>query len=260
MTPAEPRRKAPGKRDVFASGAYWREYYTSLGHENREAGEFLLEVAASLSPNGGLRIIDAGCGPTLLYWSVFMPGENEIHGFDISPTNVENSGKHIDAAKRGVFDSGLLEAARHTAGLMADSASPECYLAGKARQVASLKVGDLSKRWSYESGRFDLVQSCFALENLPDWPSFDAALAEASRVLRPGGCLALVNGLEGTNWICDDEQFPTLFVTADDMRTRLERHGLRVDAMRDVASTDPSWRDQGYNKVLLTAASKSNAA
>ena len=41
--------------DVFATGAYWSEYYTSLGHENREVGEFLAQLTRALSPTGGLR-------------------------------------------------------------------------------------------------------------------------------------------------------------------------------------------------------------
>jgi SAM-dependent methyltransferase len=184
----------PGDRqDVFASGAYWREYYSSLGHENREVGEFLLEAATSLS-TARLKILDAGCGPTLLYWAVFIPGDDEVHGFDINRSNLQDNQRQIDDVQRGLFDAGLVEAARHAIRAMCATTTPEHHLADKARQVATLSVADLSQLWPYESEQFDLVQSCFALEALPDWTSFDAALGEARRVLRPGGCLALVNG------------------------------------------------------------------
>lgn len=244
----------PGE-DVFASGAYWREYYSSLGHENREIGEFLLEAASSLS-TARLKILDAGCGPTLLYWAVFVPGDNEIHGFDINPSNVQGNQRRIDDVQRGLFDAGLVEAARHAIRAMSATTTPQHYLADKARQVATLSVADLSRRWPYESEQFDLVQSCFALEALPDWTSFDAALGEARRVLRPGGCLALVTGSQGTGWICDNHLIPTLFVTPEDMRQRFERSGLRVRSMREVESADTDWRMQGYGKVLFTSATK----
>src|SRR5688572_32590685 len=150
--------------DVFASGAYWREYYTSLGHENREVGEFLAEVTRKISPGGGLKILDAGCGPTVLYWAVFAAGRNEIYGFDLAHANIADNHRRIEAARAGVADAGLLEAARHALGLFGGSETPEERVADKARQVVGLKVADLAKPWPYRAGRFDLVQSCFALE------------------------------------------------------------------------------------------------
>lgn len=246
----------PGDRqDVFASGAYWREYYSSLGHENREVGEFLLEAATSLS-TARLKILDAGCGPTLLYWAVFIPGDDEVHGFDINRSNLQDNQRQIDDVQRGLFDAGLVEAARHAIRAMCATTTPEHHLADKARQVATLSVADLSQLWPYESEQFDLVQSCFALEALPDWTSFDAALGEARRVLRPGGCLALVNGSQGTSWICDNHLIQTLFITPEDVRKRLARTGLRVQSMREVESADTDWRMQGYSKILLTRATK----
>lgn len=256
MTAPESSPVPVDRKDVFISGAYWREYYSSLGHENREVGEFLLEAARSLSTVGGLKILDAGCGPTLLYWAVFVPGDNEVHGFDINPSSIRDNKRRMDDVRRGLFDAGLLEAARHAIRAMSASTTPEDHLADKARQVATLSVSDLTRRWPYESAQFDLVQSCFALEGLPDWASFDAALGEVRRVLRPGGCLALVNGSQGTGWICDNHRFPTLFVTSDGMRRRIERSGLRVRSMREVESADTHWRMQGYSKVLVTSAIK----
>ena len=43
--------------DVFASGAYWREYYAELGHENAAAGEFLHEIAGPLARRRRLRVL-----------------------------------------------------------------------------------------------------------------------------------------------------------------------------------------------------------
>jgi SAM-dependent methyltransferase len=250
-----PSSTHPGSDDVFASGAYWREYYSSLGHENRVAGEFLLE-ATPLAGGGGLKILDAGCGPTVLYWAVFVPGVNEIHGFDLNPTNIRAVACWIERASRGHFDDAHLEAASHALARQASPITPQQHLQDKARQVCSLGVADLSRRWPYEAGQFDLVQSCFAFECLPDWRSFDAALLEAHRVLRPGGRVALVNVAHGSAWNCGGQSLPLLSVTANGMREKLVAVGFHVDVLRDVESTDLDWREQGYGNLLLTSATK----
>ncbi|HET6161797.1 MAG TPA: methyltransferase domain-containing protein [Dongiaceae bacterium] len=242
--------------DVFESGAYWREYYASLGHENREVGEFLAEVTRKLSPGGGLRILDAGCGPTVLYWGVFVSGRNELYGFDLSHANVADNHRRIETARAGIVDAGLIEAARHALGLFGSTQTAEELVADKARQVMGLKVADLSKPWPYAAEKFDLVQSCFALETLPDWDAFDRALAEARLVLKPGGTLALANTAHGKVWICDDRHFETLFVTAEEMRWRIADAGFALIELRDIESADVSWRDQGYGRLLLTHAVK----
>jgi SAM-dependent methyltransferase len=242
--------------DVFASGAYWREYYSSLGHENRVAGEFLFEAAQPIVSDRGLRILDAGCGPTVLYWAVFIPGDNEIRGFDLNPSNIRAVERWIERANHGHFDDAHLEAASHALDRQSSPLTPQRHLLDKARQVRSVVVADLGQRWPYETAAFDFVQSCFAFECLPDWRSFDAALAEASRVLRPDGRLALVNVAHGTAWNCDGQRLPLLSLTADVMRNKLAALDLRVEMVRDVKSTDSDWREQGYGNLLLTCATK----
>jgi ubiquinone/menaquinone biosynthesis C-methylase UbiE len=242
--------------DVYATGAYWREYYTSLGHENREVGEFLAELTRDLSPRGGLRILDAGCGPTVLYWSVFAAGRNSVDGFDLNPSNIADNHRRIDAVRAGIVDPGLIEAAQHAIGLFGLAQSPEELVEDKSRQVVGLKAADLAKTWPYADEKFDLVQSCFALEQLPDWTSYHTALLEARRVLQPGGRLATVNTAYGTGWLCDKQQFETLYVTADQVRSAIAETGFALEEMREIVSSDPDWRDQGYGRVLLMHARK----
>ena len=242
--------------DVFASGAYWREYYTSLGHENREVGEFLAEVTREISAGGGLKILDAGCGPTLLYWSVFAAGRNELYGFDLSHANIADTHRRIAAARDGIVDAGLLEAARHALSLFGGSETAEERVADKARQVVGIKVADLSKPWPYAAEKFDLVQSIFAMEALDDWEAFHRALAEARLVLRPGGALVMANTAHGNEWTCEGQHIRTLFVTAEELRWRLADAGFALETLRDIQSSDVNWRDQGYSRVLLTRAVK----
>ena len=243
--------------DVFASGAYWREYYTSLGHENREVGEFLAEVTRRISPGGGLKILDAGCGPTLLYWGVFAAGRNELYGFDLAHANIVDTHRRIEAARSGIVDAGLLEAARHALALFGGPETAEERVAEKARQVVGVKVADLSNPWPYAAGKFDLVQSCFAMEALPDWDAFHRALVEAHLALRAGGVLAMANTAHGNSWTCDNQQIRTLFVTTEDLRWHLANAGFTLERLREIQSSDVSWREQGYNRVILSQAVKS---
>ena len=242
--------------DVFASGAYWREYYTSLGHENREVGEFLAEVTRTISPGGGLKILDAGCGPTLLYWGVFAAGRNEHYGFDLSHANIADTHRRIESARSGIVDAGLIEAACHALTLFGGTETAAERVAEKARQVVGLKVADLSEPWPYAAGKFDLVQSCFAIEALADWDAFHHALVEAHTALRAGGVLVMANTAHGDSWSCDNQQIRTLFVTPEDLRWHLADAGFTLETLREIQSSDVSWRDQGYNRVILSKAVK----
>ena len=106
------------------------------------------------------------------------------------------------------------------------------------------------------SGKFDLVQSCFAMEALPDWDAFHHALAEAHLVLRAGGVLVMANTAHGNSWTCDSRQIQTLFVTSEDLRWHLADAGFSLATLREIQSSDVSWRDQGYNRVILSKAIK----
>jgi SAM-dependent methyltransferase len=243
--------------DVFASGAYWREYYAELGHENAAAGEFLYEVSAPLARARRLRVLDAGCGPTALYWTLFVPGDNQVEGFDLNPANIASALQQIERAKRGEADAALCLAAEHALRLLSSGESAVAHIREKAAQIRSLTVGDLTRPWPAGDGQFDLVQSCFALECLPRWEDFEFALTEACRVLKPGGQLALVNVSGANEWHCNGIGFPTLNLTPGDMKKRVAKAGLQLLQCREVQSKDVSVRDQGYGSITLTSAVKS---
>ena len=251
MTPLDQPRE-----DVFASGAYWREYYAELGHENAAAGEFLREVAEPLMPIGGLDLLDAGCGPTVLYWTLFVPGQNRIEGFDLNPANIAHAQRQIEQAKLGTIDPALEIAARHAVDLFGLKISPAEHIRQKAQQIRKLAIGDLAKPWPCDKGRYDFVQSVFALECLPSWEKFDFALKQAAQALMPGGRLALVNVSRADEWHCNGMGFPTLNLTLDGMKRRIATTGLDLIEIREVESKDVSVRDQGYGSIILTAAEK----
>lgn len=242
--------------DVFASGAYWREYYADLGHENAAAGEFLHEIAGPLARRRRLRVLDAGCGPTALYWTLFVPGDNEVEGFDLNPANIAAARRQLESAKRGETDAALTVAAEHAVGLLRLEETAAGHIRRKAQQIKSLAVGDLTKPWPAADERFDFVQSVFALECLPRWEQFEFSLGEVCRVLKPGGRLALVNVSRTDEWHCDGRGFPTLNLTVERIEAGIAKAGLRLLQSHEVESKDVSVRDQGYGSIILTAAEK----
>jgi len=96
--------------------------------------------------------------------------------------------------------AGLGEHLEHAAG-----ATPETYHALELREEMTRTLaerhpevtavtGDCQQRLPYEDGSFDRFLAIHVLEHLPDLP---ATLAEAQRLLRPGGRLVAVIPCEG---------------------------------------------------------------
>ena len=122
--------------------------------------------------------------------------------------------------------------------------------------------------WSYLYGARRRVIACATVieEMLPFLPAdipyeiLDFGLhlrpQELKRVLQPGGRLATVNTAYGKGWLCDKQQFETLYVTADQVRSAIAETGFALEEMREIVSSDPDWRDQGYGRVLLMHARK----
>jgi len=96
----------------FDINEYMSEYYSSLGQENGDAGSFLLSVNKRLPKRRNIRMLDAGCGPTLLYWLVFSPNVKECYGFDIQVDAVNFVEKQIADVAKDRFCPALIEAAQ----------------------------------------------------------------------------------------------------------------------------------------------------
>lgn len=194
----------------------------------------------------------AGCGPTILYWSLFVPAVTEILGFDGDCGNIVAARRTVQEAKDGQFRTAFVEAAEHARSCHGCGESVVALLKSRAQAVGKLRVGDLARPWPYRNGAFDHVISCFALECLRDWIEFDFALSEAFRVLRSNSAFVLVNVAETTNWNCGGIAVPILCVRESDLRQRLEGAGFANAATRQGAALDLSLRDQGYTHVLFS--------
>jgi hypothetical protein len=84
----------------------------------------------------------------------------------------------------------------------------------------------------------------------------DSHFRKRALVLRPGGALVMANTAHGNGWTCDSQHIRTLFVTAEDLRWHLADAGFALETLRDIQSSDVSWRDQGYSRVLVSQAVK----
>jgi SAM-dependent methyltransferase len=108
---------------------------------------------------------------------------------------------------------------------------------------AALHVSDMTDLTEVDSGRFDHVRMQASLHHLPLLPlglGADAAVAEARRVLRPGGILhCLVKGGDGVELLDSQEGLGPRFYqyySASSLSELLERHEFTVIRLEQFAA------------------------
>jgi SAM-dependent methyltransferase len=151
----------------------------------------------------GARVLDLGCGEG-----------RHVHAFHLAP-GVDVIGLDADAPSLAKAAAGL------------------ATLPG-ASGATLLMRGD-AYRLPFEDGAFDVVVCCEVLEHLPD---VDGALTEMTRVLKPGGRLAVSVPRAWPEWICwalaggpggyaDQPGGHVRIFEAEDLRRTIAGHGLR---------------------------------
>ena len=117
--------------------------------DRRNAGNSASHLLPLLEP--GMKVLDLGCGPgTITVGLAAAASPGEVHGIDMEESQI-------------VLARAAAEAGNHT--------------------NASFQVGD-ALELPFEDGYFDVVHAHAVLMHIPDTR---AALAEAQRVLKPGG-------------------------------------------------------------------------
>lgn len=153
-------RRHTARRDLFgdqpfANYGYWSRPDLTMAQAS-EAMAALVAASAGLGPAD--RVLDVGCGYgacAVVYAERFAPGQ--IIGIDVTPTRIEHGREYV--ASRGFSE------------------------------IIDLRLGDAT-RMDFESAAFDKL---IAVECAFHFDTRRAFFAEASRVLKPGGVMALTD-------------------------------------------------------------------
>ncbi|MHB8514027.1 MAG: SAM-dependent methyltransferase [Dehalococcoidia bacterium] len=203
--------KSPTMRRLWHELAEGAEYPEEFGHISFTTVPELKRMAAKLRLRPGDTLVDLGCG--MAGPALWMARETRTHltGVDVSAVAAE----------------------------CASARAAEIALAERARFVVAPFAAT-----GLEAGAVDGVMSVDALQYAPDK---QAAIAEAARILRPGGRFVF------TAYELDPERASKLPVLGlnpvDDYRPPLESAGFQVDLYEEVAGW-PEPMTRTYGAVL----------
>ncbi len=223
---------------------YLDEYYGSLTEENRLIGEFLLAASSRLPDHPTQVALDVGCGPTLLYWGMFMAPCDVHHGLDALDSNLGAVRREIARARQGY---------QELCDYYGDDGDPGRFL-DLCDRVGRLEAVDAAQVWPFEDASTTLVSSVFALEVLPDLEGIGEALAEARRVLVDGGRLVLVSLCETTTWRIGDYVGSCLRLSPPLLEDLLKAAGFGAIEVTSQAAPTATDKEQGYTQILFATA------
>ncbi len=243
-------------KDFSHVGAYLDEYYDALTPENLDVGLFLRRACEGASAAGrvGSALLDAGCGPTMLYWTAFLQGFVELHGFDAREENIRYLHGLIDDAAVGRIQPRYLDLYGFAAARAVPPITPVEFFAELAGKVRGLTSHDMNDPWPYPDASFAVVTSVFGMECLPSRERMRFAMGEARRLLQPGGRLVLVTIAETDRWKCGEVIGRCLSINRTMMLEDLALAGFRAARVTEHRATTAVLRNQGYNKMLFAHA------
>jgi SAM-dependent methyltransferase len=163
---------------------YMREEYSSIDSEIRLVGRLLFDNAKG-------KVLDFGCGPSLLYWAMFMQKATSIDGFDIVPENIGYL-KALISRKRKPQIYGRLASYVQTELLRGkeEGLVEECFA-----KVKGLKVGNILRPAPFE-GRYDTVTEIGCIGCVDTEAELLRAAGNMHTCLRKGGTAVFVNWSE----------------------------------------------------------------
>ena len=233
---------------------YLDEYYDCLTIENLEIGTFLIE--ATRPPTGKVYAssLDVGCGPTLLYWGLFMHPCVTHHGIDVLPTNLEAVKAEINSARNGVVHRRYQEICDY----FGDAGDPIRFL-NLCERVGRLEAVDASGIWPFATGDINVVTMLFSIEVLPTTEALERSLMEAKRVLSDGGRLVLVSLCDTLSWKIGEYTGRCLCLDSELLFLSLERAGFTDVVVERKMAVTASSKGQGYQWMLFVKANAGNS-
>ncbi len=235
---------------------YLREYFEVLRQEYLDIGEFLREASAPVQDRlGPLNVLDAGCGPTMLYWAPFLWEIASYHGLDIRQDNVAFVRDMVEEGKRGVMPSWIRDPYVWAAKKYGES-DVTAFYQKICERVQSLVCADMHGVWPLKDASFTFAFSAFGLECMDGHEEMLHALREMHRLLAPGGRVACVT-LEGCErWKCGPTVLRCVRLHEENIRRLLSEAGFQNVHVRTHAASTAVERQQGYEAMLFAFADR----
>jgi SAM-dependent methyltransferase len=153
---------------------YMKEEYGDLNAENKFVGKHLFQNARGST-------LDFGCGPNLLYWSIFMQNSSRIDGFDILPENIRYVKSTLALrGKRLGFDS-VLEYVRKL-----PNSKRDAVLKDSIGKIKRLKTANMLKRLPFPRDFYDTVTEIGSIGCVDTEAELLAAAENMHRCLKGG--------------------------------------------------------------------------
>ncbi len=230
---------------------YMESFYDSLTQENLEIGMFLREASTAARAVGHKRVLDVGCGPSMLYWALFLDAAEEYHGLDVREDNMDSLRQETAEGLSGKMHPRYRDVSEHMLRMRGEVAHPEHFFISCCRRFRSLTAYDLQDRWPCEDGSMSVVMSVFGLDHVDSPEGFLASLREVRRVLEPGGRFVYTTLCETSSWSFEGEEAMCLHTTKESLEQDLQKAGFtNIHVERRAASTAVE-RDQGYKWMLF---------
>ncbi len=161
---------------------YMREEYSSIDSEIRLIGKLLFENARG-------RVLDFGCGPSLLFWSMFMQKATRIDGFDIVPENIGYLNGLLSLKRKPLIYAKLASNVKNRLLKKKDVGS---FQEG-FKKIGRLKVGNILKPAPFGKDRYDTVTEIGCIGCVHTNAQLLKAVRNMHASLKDGGTAVFVN-------------------------------------------------------------------
>ncbi len=249
-------KKVRSAKKVSYIGNYMNQFYGSLTPENRIIGQFLRRASTAAMKNRlQRRRLDLACGPSAFYWALFVKLSSAYCGLDARQESIDYLGKLIANVLVGKVERRYLEVAESRPN--SNPSSAKKFVTAVANHWQSYTTADIENVLPFDDGSFEEVVSCFGVDHVSTAERFRFALAEARRVLVPGGQLTLATLCDTDSWRCGNTMCACLKTTEESLRADLEKLGYKVISLKKVLAITAMEEDHGYNAMLFCTAVRS---
>lgn len=161
---------------------YLMEEYGKLNAENVFVGKFLFKHV-----NG--KTLDFGCGPSLLYWTLFMKKATLIDAFDIVPENILHIRKSLAMKRKSAV---YYDVGNYIETKMLGNKTPKFVTAGFAK-INKLEVADMLKPLPFQKSFYDCVTEIGCIGCVSTHEELVTAVKNIYACLKVGGKVVIIN-------------------------------------------------------------------